>query len=193
MMKSFIILFIFTISCHLCLGALSWKKIKTTNSYSPRGETSLTKCGTNEICMLGGRGTQSLVNVLNTQTLTWREGKSFPLEMHHFQAFQGPDNCAWVVGAWTGKFPAEDTVPDMMKYCPDTDQWTKIGSIARPRGAAGAVYYEGKVYLISGNVGGHNSGAELKAWFDCYDPETEKWTELDDIPHRKLQMLSNLL
>ncbi|KAI0567277.1 Kelch-type beta propeller domain containing protein [Gracilaria domingensis] len=103
--------------------------------------------------------------------------------MHHFQAVQGPDNCVWVVGAWTGPFPAEDTVDNLWRYCPDSDEWFKDVNIARPRGAGGTFFYNGKLYLVTGNVGGHRAGAKVVPWFDSYDPTTGEWEELPDMPN----------
>lgn len=161
-----------------------WNIVATTDAFRPRGEGAFARCSPDSLCLLGGRGI-SPVSILDTSTLTWTQGQSPPIELHHFQAIQGPDSCAWVVGAWTGPFPAEDFVQDIWRYCIDSDEWSTVTTIPRPRGAAGTVYYKGAVYLVSGNVGGHNPDARLVSWFDKYDPQTNQWTELPDVPHRK--------
>lgn len=170
----------------LAIGASqpAWKTVETNGRYRSRSECMFTPCGESRLCLLGGRG-RNIVDVLNTNTLTWTEGASNPLEMHHVQAVEGPDGCAWLAGAWTGPFPDEVTVDDIWRYCPSPDQWSKVTSIPRPRGAGAAVFYEGKLYMLSGNVGGHNPSARLVAWFDSYDPQTNEWAILSDIPHRK--------
>lgn len=167
-------------------AAPSWSKVATVGApYAPRGEASLSLCGAGSVCLLGGRGS-SPVGVFDTAARAWTAGKNPPFEINHFQAFRGPDGCAWVVGAWTGPFPAEKTVDSILKYCPADDTWTTGEKIARPRGAGGALYYKGAVYLVSGNVGGHNSNAKLVDWFDKFDPDTGKWTTLPPVPHRML-------
>lgn len=139
--------------------------------------------------MLGGRG-PNYADVFDTSTLTWTKGTTNPQQMHHFQAVDGPDGCAWVAGAWEGAYPDEITVPDIWQYCPQNDSWSVAGTIERPRGSGGAVFYNGLLYLVSGNVGGHNTDAKLVPWFDSYDPSTGEWTQLPDVPHRKSQYLA---
>lgn len=165
------------------LAAPSWNNVPVSEPYVPRSESSFTLCGGNKLCLLGGRGSDP-VSILDTKSLSWSKGENPPQEIHHFQALQGPDNCAWVVGAWTGAYPAESTVDSILKYCPDTNQWSTGPSIERPRGAGGAVLYNGAVYLVSGNVGGHNINANLVTWFDKFDLDTEKWSQLPDVPNR---------
>ena len=148
----------------------------------------MTSCGNNKICVLGGRG-QPFTSVLDTSTLTWANGARPPVEMNHFQAVTGPDGCAWVLGAWTGKFPDEIAVEEMYRYCAEEDKWEVTGKIPRPRGAGGALVYDGAIYLVSGNVGGHNPSATLVNWFDRYDLETKEWSVMENIPNRKLFLL----
>lgn len=170
------------------LAAPSWKQVSVKEPYVPRPEASFTQCAGNKLCLLGGRGSDP-VSILDTESLSWSKGKNPPQEIHHFQAFQGPDNCAWVVGAWTGAFPDEKTVDDILKYCPDTDQWSTGPAINRPRGSGGAVLYDGAVYLVSGNVGGHNIEANLVNWFDKLDLGKGEWSQLPDVPNRKSSSL----
>ncbi|CAN8077276.1 unnamed protein product [Agarophyton chilense] len=181
-MRSEYQLFVLFLFASSSLAALSWNKVSVSGSYPGRGETALSLCGGDKICLLGGRGANR-VHILNTQTRQWQPAKSNSLEMHHFQAFQGPDKCVWVAGAWTGAFPAESTVDSIWRYCPDTDQWHKDVDIDRPRGSGGAFFYNGKVYLVTGNVGGHREGAKVVPWFDSYDPATGKWERLPDMPN----------
>lgn len=168
----------------LALAKASWKKVSVSGSYPGRGETAFSRCGGDKICLLGGRGANR-VNILDTDSLTWRAGQSGSVQMHHFQGFQGPDKCVWVAGAWTGGYPNEATVNNIWRYCPDSNKWFKDALISRPRGSGGAVYHNGKVYLVTGNVGGHRKGAKVVPWFDSYDPRTGKWARLPDIPHGK--------
>lgn len=101
------------------------------------------------------------------------------------QAATAVDGCVWFAGAWSGPFPNEVAVKDVWKYCESTDSWSVVTSIPRARGSAGSVFYNGKLYLVSGNQGGHNPDAKLVPFFDCYDPVDDKWTILPDIPHCK--------
>lgn len=167
-------------------AAAEWKKISTTGNYRPRSETAFTRCGKDTLCMLGGRNLNS-ADVFDTSTLTWTQGASNDQQIHHFQAVDGPDGCAWAAGAWEGPFPYETNVPDIWRYCPQNDSWSIVDSIERPRGSGGTVFYDDILYLVSGNVGGHNQDATLVPWFDAYDPATGEWTQLPDVPHRKFR------
>lgn len=179
--------FFFLSLVSLAFADASWKRVDTVNQYIGRGETSFSKCGDEKLCLVGGRGTNR-VSILDTKALVWSPGKTGPFEMHHFQALLGPDGCVWIAGAWTGGFPDEDTVNNIWAYCRSDDEWEERVEIPRPRGAGGSVFYDGKLYLVSGNVGGHNSNAKVVPWFDCYDPATGEWTELPDVPNRTLSL-----
>lgn len=108
--------------------------------------------------------------------------------MHHFQAIEGPDGCAWVAGAWTGPYPSESVVDKIWRYCPVSDEWSAVTDIMRPRGSGGAFLRDGKLCLVSGNVGGHRQGATVVTWFDCYDVASGKWEEMPDVPTRKFSL-----
>lgn len=165
-------------------AAASWHKVSVTGSYRPRPECSFSRCGDTRLCLIGGRG-PNLVDILDTTTMAWTAGSNNDLEMHHVQAVEGPDGCAWIAGAWTGAFPNERNVDDIWKYCPLTNDWAIVTNIPRPRGSGGTVFYGGKLYLVSGNDGGHNTDATLVNWFDCYDPDTDSWSILPNVPRRK--------
>lgn len=180
----FVTVVVMTLLRAVAYGQASWNKVTTTGSYRSRSECAFSTCGGTRLCLVGGRGANH-VDILDTRTLTWTTGSTNSLEMNHVQAVQGPDACVWLAGAWTGPFPDETTVNDIWRYCPDSDAWDVVANIPRPRGAGGTVFHEGKLYMISGNVGGHNPDAELVPWFDCYDPSTDEWTTLEDVPRRK--------
>lgn len=164
--------------------AASWKTVTPAGSYISREETTLVACGGSNLCLLGGRG-KTKTPVIDTATLKWSNGAAPPKQVHHFQGVQGPDGCAWVFGAWTEGFPAESVVPEIYRYCSVEDKWEVVGQMARPRGSAGAVYYEGYFYVVTGNVGGHQASANTVNWFDRYDPKTKQWSTLPPVPHRK--------
>lgn len=165
------------------LAAPEWRKVVTTGDYIPRGEAAFAQCGPKVLCLLGGRGAGT-VNVLDTESLTWTTAAKPPLEIHHVQAVFGPDQCVWLAGAWTGGYPNERNVDQIWRYCRAQNVWLDGPSIPRPRGAGGTVIHSGKLYLISGNDGGHNTNAKLVPWFDSFDIATGTWAQLPDVPHR---------
>lgn len=163
-------------------STLTWKTVPTTGTLPPRQETAFARCGEGKFCLVGGRALTP-VGVLDLETKAWVAGAAPPLPLHHFQATTGPDGCLWAAGAFTGPYPTESEVPNIYIYCAATDKWTKGPLIPRPRGGGGAAWAGGKLFLVSGNVGGHAENSKVVPWVDSYDPVTKKWAELADIPN----------
>lgn len=161
---------------------LTWKTIPTTGTLAPRQETAFARCGEGKFCLVGGRALTP-VGVLDIDTKAWVAGATPPMALHHFQATTGPDGCLWAAGAFTGPYPTETAVPSIYIYCAATDKWTKGPTIPRPRGGGGAAWAGGKLFLVSGNVGGHAEKSKVVPWVDSYDPVTKKWAQHADIPN----------
>lgn len=136
-----------------------------------------------KLYLIGGRGERP-VEMYNPSTQSWEEKATPPLPMHHFQAV-AYDGKIYVIGALTGDYPYEDPILNVYIYHPQTDRWTKGPEIPedRRRGAAGAVAYDGKIYVAGGIQNGHASGHVR--WLDAFDPETGEWTSLADAPRNR--------
>jgi N-acetylneuraminic acid mutarotase len=106
------------------------------------------------------------------------------MEMHHFQAVEHKGEI-YVLGAFTGDYPHETPISHIYIYNPKKDQWRKGAEIPqkRRRGAAGVAVYRNNIYLVSGITDGHWDGHVN--WLDEYDPKTDKWKVLPDIPHAR--------
>ena len=89
------------------------------------------------------------------------------------------------MGAFTGPWPGETPIEHIYIYDPKTDEWQKGSKIPadRNRGAAGAVLYKDKIYLVCGIKDGHRG--DHKNWLDVYDPKTDQWEELPDAPRAR--------
>jgi len=133
-----------------------------------------------KLYVIGGRGTHA-VSVFDPASNTWAQMASPPMPLNHFQPVIF-NNKIWVIGAFTGNYPNESSVPQIYTYTPDTDQWETQGTIpaARRRGSTGAVVRDGLIYIVGGNTNGHNAGA--KPWFDSYNPNTGQWKVLRNSP-----------
>ncbi|MGB2428496.1 MAG: Kelch repeat-containing protein, partial [Akkermansiaceae bacterium] len=145
-------------------------------------ENAYVKAG-DKYYLIGGRGGSRPVQIYDPATDLWSTGANTPVEMHHFQAVE-LDGLIYVIGAWTGGFPDESNLNNIYIYDPVADVWVTGSPMppGRNRGSTGAVAYNGKIYVVAGNDGGHNTGATLVAWLDEFDPVTNTWTQLADAP-----------
>jgi len=136
-----------------------------------------------KLYVMGGRGTRA-VSIYDPASRQWRNGTPPPIEMHHFQPVVVGDSI-WAIGAMSGRYPAELSVPDVYRYRPASDEWFKEGKIpaARLRGSMGAAVRGNLIYLVGGNTRGHDGGAV--AWFDSFDPLTGQWTSLPSAPNAR--------
>lgn len=161
------------------LPAGAWTTLVTAGEPEARHENSAVILA-NELYLVGGRG-QRGVNVLELETLVWRRGAAPPVEMHHFQAVVHEGRIL-VIGALTGKFPAEPPLPIVYIYDPARDRWSEGASIpeARRRGAAGVAFHDGRFFVAGGLTRGHNGG--FVPWLDAFDPKTGTWEALPDAP-----------
>lgn len=130
--------------------------------------------------LIGGRRVNP-VDEYNPSTDSWKTLSETPIELHHFQAVSYGE-AIYIIGAFTGGWPNEKPVDRVIKYYPATDsfEYTHWIPQGRARGAAGAVVYQDKIYLIGGITHGHMSGTV--AWLDEYDPRTGEWQTLPDAP-----------
>ena len=112
------------------------------------------------------------------------EGATVPLEISHFQAVEF-NGMIYVMGALVGNWPSETPLTNILIYDPLEDIWIIGPEIPahRQRGAAGAVAYMDKIYLVCGIVNGHTSG--WVPWLDEFDPATNTWRSLPDAPRAR--------
>lgn len=164
----------------------SWRTLPAgTMPSGGREETSMAACGDGLLCVIGGRSIKP-VAIYNVASNTWSEGAPPPLELHHFQATTGPDGCVWVGGAFTGGYPNEKNVGALYTYCAASNTWAAVpgGKEPRPRGGAGAVWHGGRLYIVTGNVGGHGPQSAVQDAIDVFDPSGGgSWSTLPPVPH----------
>jgi N-acetylneuraminic acid mutarotase len=162
----------------------AWNPVTPNGTPVSRHECAFVEAN-GKFYLLGGRGNRP-VNVYNPATNTWTQSSALPknpqgqtLYLHHFQAVS-LNGLIYVAGAFTGDYPNETPVPDVYIYNPATNAWTIGPKIpqARRRGAAGAVVYNQKIYLVGGITKGHTSG--FVKWLDELDPATGTWQTLPD-------------
>lgn len=159
-----------------------WQILATDTAPKERHESGYVKLG-DRFYLLGGRGDRP-VQSFDPATQNWATHSLPPLEMHHFQAI-GHQGKIYIIGAFTGRWPTEQPIPNVYIYDPASDSWTKGPQIPedRRRGSAGAVVHDGKFYVVAGITNGHTDGQVR--WFDEFDPATGAWQRLADAPRNR--------
>ena len=180
--KTFFIFVIFAFVYDFSIAQSQWQEVDADNQSGKRHENAFVKVG-DKFYLLGGRGIKP-VEIYDPATGIWSDGAMAPLEISHFQAvsYQG---LIYVMGALVGGWPSETPLSHILIYDPLQDKWMVGPEIPphRQRGAAGAVAYNDKIYLVCGIVNGHTSG--WVSWVDEYDPATNTWKQLPDAPRAR--------
>jgi len=159
-----------------------WQPIATSNEPTARHENAFIQVD-GKFYLMGGSGNKP-VQIYDPSSDSWTDGATPPLEMHHFQAVEYDEQIV-VIGGYTGACCSNESgLTHIYYYDPITDSWSQGSEIPvnRRRGSTGAVVYNNKIYITGGLDGGHGSPATSYAWFDEYDPASDTWTELPDMP-----------
>ncbi|MBB3815643.1 N-acetylneuraminic acid mutarotase [Xanthomonas arboricola] len=159
-----------------------WQVLSTRNQPHARHENSMVAIG-DRLYLVGGRDQRPL-EIFDTRTRRWSQGSAPPLMVSHAQAVVSSGKL-YVVGGFTGDYPEEASLSNLLIYDPLTDHWQVGPEIPkhRRRGAAGAVEHDGVLYLVGGNTRGHMSG--YVPWLDAFDTRTQQWTQLADAPRAR--------
>lgn len=175
-------------------NAQAWKPAEPLSLPTARHESGMAAAN-GKLYLLGGRGERP-VEEYDPRKDLWTVRAQAPVEMHHFQAV-AYNNEIYVLGAFSGNYPHETPIPGIYIYSPSRNEWRKGPDLPpdRLRGAAGAVVYRDKIYLVCGIQDGHYDGHV--AWFDIFDPKTGKWEKLPDAPrprdHLQVDVLKDKL
>ncbi len=122
-----------------------------------------------------GSGRTDLHERYDPQSNTWERVAPLPAELDHVQGVKLGGKI-YYVGGLSGPATQANTV---YVYDPATDSFDKGAPMpaGRGRGAGGVGVYNGKIYYAGGK---HNGKAV--PWFDRYNPATERWTKLPNMP-----------
>lgn len=188
MKKLFLYTFLLLVSGYIAIPfqslaqSAAWHALPADGEAQERHENGFVRAG-NKFILLGGRGMKA-VDIYDSQTKQWSQGAPPPLEIHHMQAV-ALDGLVYVVGAFTGSWPYETPLSNMLIYDPLQDSWAIGPEIPanRRRGAAGVVTYQDKIYVVNGIINGHTSG--WVSWLDEFDPASNQWRSLPDAPRAR--------
>jgi N-acetylneuraminic acid mutarotase len=174
-------IFLLLASCATKKMTSEWRPVVTVDKSEPvaRHEAAFVKVG-DKMYLLGGRSIRP-VSIYDPKSQRWTTGAMPPIEIHHFQPVVY-DNKIYILGAFTGGYPGETPIENIMIYDPANDTWSKGPEIPaeRRRGAAGVSIYEDKIFMSCGIKNGHID--DHKQWLDSYDPKTNTWAILSDAP-----------
>lgn len=163
---------------------LKWSEVMSVDNSTPtaRHEAAFVNVSDN-FYLLGGRGIKP-VSIYNPQTQKWTLGAKPPIEFHHFQPVVYQDK-VYIIGALTGKYPAETPVENVYIYDTTADNWIKGDPIPtnRLRGSTGNILKDNIIYMACGISNGHIDGH--KQWLDSYNIETGEWNILPDAPRAR--------
>ena len=109
------------------------------------------------------------------QTNVWSNVKPLPAALDHIQGVALGGKIYYIGGLQTWPSPHVSTV---YIYDPQTDSFSTGASMGtRGRGAGGVAAYDGKIYY----AGGLSNGQAVN-WLDVYDPQSNQWSALPNMP-----------
>ena len=93
------------------------------------------------------------------------------------------DGIIYAIGGGVDGADARSTVE---AYDPETDIWATVADMPTPRSLPGATVVNGKIYVISGfGQRRGNWGLPPLPAVEAYDPVTDNWTTLPDMPTKR--------
>ena len=113
--------------------------------------------------------------VYDPATNSWSSRAKMPVQLHHVQGVAAGGKI-YMIGGLTA-WPDGD-VNTVYIYNPDTNRWAQGASMGgRGRGAGAVAVRNGDIYY----AGGLHDGLAV-SWFDVYDPATNTWDSLPNMP-----------
>jgi N-acetylneuraminic acid mutarotase len=143
----------------------------------PRQETAVVALD-GLIYVMGGFGDSlnmvDVVEIYDPAADQWEGASPLPVRMHHANAAVVDDEI-FVVGFLGSNFDADGRI---FVYDAAADDWGERDPMpnAERRGASAVGVIDGQIYVAGGIRGG------AVADFSRYDPETEQWETLEDVP-----------
>jgi N-acetylneuraminic acid mutarotase len=151
----------------------SWEQLADANVA--RQEASYVNAG-NKLYLMGWA---KATHVYNPKTDSWVVRAAMPIKLDHMQAVTVGGKIYMMGGLTTWPDGDVDTV---YIYDPGANAWTQGASFpaGRGRGASGIAVRDGKIYVAGGLHGG-----TAVPWVDVYDPATDSWSSLPDMPRAR--------
>ena len=161
----------------------AWQELTSAEgSATARHEAGMVAVG-DRMYLLGGRGNRP-VEYYDVSDNAWRKVGQTPEAFHHVQPVH-IGTSIYVIGGLLGGFPDELPMTTIYRFDTESENWSSVGEMPedRARGSTAAVVHQGEIYIVGGNLNGHEGPSV--AWFDRFDPASGQWTRLADAPHAR--------
>ena len=171
------------------------KRLTAIDIFNPEGETwsegpSMRAArsdfgavfdGNSSVYLIGGYTAESqdvsLVEILDTQTWSWRKGPKLQQKRSYTQAAI-VDDAIYTVGGAVGSKRLASVEKLNIGGKGETSSWTFVASLNVARSRPGVASLKGKLYA----VGGYNGQHHLTS-VECYDPATDHWQLLEPMSY----------
>lgn len=116
----------------------------------------------------------------------WSRLATLPQARHHI-ALAAEGGVIYGVGGFSGGFPNWQAQADVFVYDPAMDRWRAGVPLTVPRAEGVVSAANGKIHVIGGRVraraeASHFNDHEDTALSEAFDPQTSRWTRLQDAP-----------
>jgi N-acetylneuraminic acid mutarotase len=161
-------------------GATTWRALSPLPAGLERGAAGLVSAPPH-LYLLGGAGTQdALASCLDYDLLTdtWTQLPDLPAPRSHPAAMRRGDGTLIVFGGLS-TLDASEPLADAVALPLGADTWTPMGAAPLPTPRGGCAYG-----IVQGQFicAGGESGVAALHVADSYDPNTDQWTALPDLP-----------
>lgn len=143
----------------------------------------------NEVWIVGGfignhpGDATDKVQIYNTASDIWTDGPPLPVEIASGAAVFNNGKIHYFGGLLPDR--VTDVGDHFVLDINDTSAgWQSVADLPDPRNHLGGAAIDGKVYAIGGQFG-HDDGVQDQAFLDVYDPSTNTWSRLADLPNAR--------
>ena len=162
--------------------------VRTAPMPIPLTHNGVAKVG-EEIWSLGGfvgdhpGKATDVVQIYHTRNDTWRMGPPLPSPRGSGASVFNQGRIHYFGGLRPDR---QTDIAQHIVYDPSQPElgWQELKPLPNPRNHLSAVSIDGKIYAIGGQTG-HDGAVQDRAFLHRYDPDTDTWTRLADLPRQR--------
>lgn len=122
------------------------------------------------------------VQIFDFTTQSWSRGPDLPQALEHTNGVVH-DGYLYVLTGKPGSLSEEGILPDVYRWKPGMDVWERRADVPHPRAGAGAAVVCNRIVVAAGENPAAGTGSGLVPEVDLYDPATDRWFALPEIPY----------